>query len=116
MATMRDDIEHKLTDAGYGSVQIKTQLSPPWSSDWISEEGLAKLRTAGYSVPGAAPRRTSGPDRLDLDGQAARHPVPPVRFGKHQTEFGIRCDPVQSALSLPRLPRAVRSREGDLNR
>lgn len=66
MATMRDDIEHKLTDAGYGSVQIKTQLSPPWSSDWISEEGLAKLRTAGYSVPGAAPRRTSGPIALTL--------------------------------------------------
>lgn len=66
MATMRDDIEHKLNDAGYGSVQIKTQLSPPWSSDWISEEGLAKLRTAGYSVPGAAPRRTSGPIALTL--------------------------------------------------
>lgn len=94
MATMRDDIEHKLTDAGgYGSVQIKTQLSPPWSSDWISEEGgLAKLRTAGYSVPGgAAPRRTSGPIALTLTAKP-RDILCPPQCGSANTrlssEFG----------------------------
>jgi len=66
MATMRDDIAHKLTDHGYSDVEIVTSLSPAWSTDWISEEGLRKLREAGYSVPGPAPARTSGPVPLTL--------------------------------------------------
>lgn len=66
MGTMRDDIEHKLNDAGYQRVQINTSLSPAWSSDWISAEGRRKLREAGYSVPGPAPRRSSGPVALTL--------------------------------------------------
>ncbi len=66
MATMRDDIAHKLTDHGYSEVEIVTSLSPAWSTDWISEEGLRKLREAGYSVPGPAPTRTGGPVPLTL--------------------------------------------------
>ena len=66
MATMRDDIEHTLRGAGYRSVEVKTVLSPPWSTDWISESGLRKLRENGYSTPGPAPQRTSGPVPLTL--------------------------------------------------
>ena len=66
MATMRDDIAHKLTDHGYSDVEIVTSLTPAWSTDWISEEGLRKLRESGYSTPGPAPTRTSGPVPLTL--------------------------------------------------
>lgn len=66
MATMRDDIEHKLLDGGYTDVEIVTSLSPAWSTDWISEDGLRKLRETGYSTPGPAPARTSGPVPLTL--------------------------------------------------
>ena len=66
MATMRDDIEHKLIDHGYPDVEIVTSLSPPWSTDWISEDGLRKLRETGYSTPGPAPSRASGPVPLTL--------------------------------------------------
>ncbi|MFE7418443.1 1,2-phenylacetyl-CoA epoxidase subunit PaaD [Rhodococcus sp. NPDC057529] len=66
MATMRDDIEHKLTDAGYTTVRVKTVLSPPWSTDWISADGVRKLREHGYSAPGPAPARTTGPVPLTL--------------------------------------------------
>jgi ring-1,2-phenylacetyl-CoA epoxidase subunit PaaD len=66
MATMRDDIEHTLHDNGYESVEIVTSLSPAWSTDWISAEGLRKLRESGYSTPGPAPTRTSGPVPLTL--------------------------------------------------
>ncbi|MFC0450551.1 1,2-phenylacetyl-CoA epoxidase subunit PaaD [Rhodococcus jostii] len=66
MATMRDDIEHTLADAGYTAVEVKTVLSPPWSTDWISENGRRKLRESGYSTPGPAPLRTSGPVPLTL--------------------------------------------------
>jgi ring-1,2-phenylacetyl-CoA epoxidase subunit PaaD len=66
MATMRDDIEHKLLDHGYPDVEIVTSLTPAWSTDWISEDGRRKLRETGYSVPGPAPARTTGPVPLTL--------------------------------------------------
>ncbi|MFE9577395.1 1,2-phenylacetyl-CoA epoxidase subunit PaaD [Nocardia sp. NPDC006044] len=66
MATMRDDLEHKLRQHGYNRVRIRTRLTPAWSSDWISAEGRRKLSAAGYSVPGPAPRRAAGPVPLTL--------------------------------------------------
>ncbi|AOW95266.1 phenylacetate-CoA oxygenase subunit PaaJ [Rhodococcus sp. WMMA185] len=66
IATMRDDIERTLKEAGCPDVEVKTALTPPWSTDWISEEGRRKLRENGYSTPGPAPRRVSGPVPLTL--------------------------------------------------
>jgi ring-1,2-phenylacetyl-CoA epoxidase subunit PaaD len=66
MATMRDDIQHRLQLAGFPSVEVRTTLSPPWSTDWISDEGRRKLHENGYSTPGPAPRRGSGPVPLTL--------------------------------------------------
>ncbi|SFW91889.1 1,2-phenylacetyl-CoA epoxidase subunit PaaD [Amycolatopsis australiensis] len=73
MDTMRDDLEHALRSAGFADVEIRTQLSPAWTSDWISAEGRSKLAAAGIAPPGAAPRR-SGPIPLTLSP-----PVPAVR-------------------------------------
>jgi ring-1,2-phenylacetyl-CoA epoxidase subunit PaaD len=65
MDTMRDDLEHALVSAGYPDVEIRTQLSPAWTSDWISPSGREKLAAAGIAPPGVAPRR-SGPIPLTL--------------------------------------------------
>ena len=65
MATMRDDLVHKLTDAGYGDVRVRVELTPAWSSDWISARGRAKLAEHGISPPGAA-ARPDGPIALNL--------------------------------------------------
>ncbi|GAA2119113.1 1,2-phenylacetyl-CoA epoxidase subunit PaaD [Actinomadura napierensis] len=65
MATMRDDLVHRLTGAGFPRVEVRVVLDPPWSSDWISEHGRAALRAAGLSPPGPA-RRRSGPVGLTL--------------------------------------------------
>jgi ring-1,2-phenylacetyl-CoA epoxidase subunit PaaD len=65
MATMRDDLVHRLTDEGFADVRVRVQLDPPWTSDWISDHGRAALRAAGISGPGPAPRRT-GPVPLTL--------------------------------------------------
>ena len=51
MATMRDDLVHKLVDAGYAA-RVEIALSPAWSSDWITERGRAALRAHGLSAPG----------------------------------------------------------------
>ena len=56
MATMRDDLVHRLTDAGYAA-RVDIALSPAWSSDWITDRGRTALRDHGLSAPGPAPRR-----------------------------------------------------------
>lgn len=65
MATMRDDLVHRLQDAGYAA-RVEVALTPAWSSDWITERGRAALREHGISPPGPAPVRTGGPVPLTL--------------------------------------------------
>ncbi|MFG2084723.1 MULTISPECIES: 1,2-phenylacetyl-CoA epoxidase subunit PaaD [unclassified Spirillospora] len=65
MATMRDDLVHRLNGAGFPRVEVRVVLDPPWSSDWISERGRAALRDAGLSAPGPA-RRSAGPTSVNL--------------------------------------------------
>ena len=65
MATMRDDLVHRLTDAGYADVRVRVELSPAWSSDWITERGRAALAEHGISPPGAA-AKPEGPIALNL--------------------------------------------------
>ena len=63
MAAMRDDLVHRLTEAGFDRVRIAVQLSPPWTTDWISDKGRKALADNGISPPGQAPR---GPVALKL--------------------------------------------------
>ncbi|XRQ10495.1 1,2-phenylacetyl-CoA epoxidase subunit PaaD [Actinomadura welshii] len=65
MATMRDDLVHRLNGAGFPRVEVRVVLYPPWSSDWISERGRTALREAGLSPPGPA-RRADGPVGINL--------------------------------------------------
>jgi ring-1,2-phenylacetyl-CoA epoxidase subunit PaaD len=55
-----------LDDAGLGDVQIRSILSPPWTTDWISDEGRAKLRAYGI----APPERGDGRGSLKEEGPA----------------------------------------------
>lgn len=40
-----------LDGAGFGAVPVETVLSPPWTTDWISEAGRAKLLAYGIAPP-----------------------------------------------------------------
>lgn len=64
MATMRDDLLHALTAAGFRA-RVRVVLEPAWSSDWITARGRQALREHGLSAPGPAPERT-GPIPLTL--------------------------------------------------
>ena len=48
------DIETALHDRGIKDVRIKTQISPPWTTDWLSDKGRAKLIDYGIAPPRAA--------------------------------------------------------------
>ena len=63
---MRWDVRRRLADAGFGDVEIRTVLDPPWSSDWITPEGRRKLAEAGIAPPGPATRRAGGPVPVTL--------------------------------------------------
>lgn len=45
------DIRLKLIEKGYRNVVIQHQLSPAWTTDWMTEEGKQKLRAFGIAPP-----------------------------------------------------------------
>ena len=45
------DIRLKLIEKGFRNVQVKHQLSPAWTTDWMSETGREKLRAFGIAPP-----------------------------------------------------------------
>ena len=84
LEAIRDDLRAALTDAGYRSVEVRTVLSPPWTTDWITEAGRAKLADHGIAPPGRVGPRAAGPIPLTLGRAAPRVPCP--RCGSSLTE------------------------------
>jgi ring-1,2-phenylacetyl-CoA epoxidase subunit PaaD len=61
MDVIRGDIVAAARAAGHAEVEVRTVLSPPWTTDWISVDGRAKLAAAGTAPPeGSAPRMPHG--------------------------------------------------------
>jgi ring-1,2-phenylacetyl-CoA epoxidase subunit PaaD len=65
MATMRDDLVRTLREAGL-EARVRVSLSPPWTSDWITERGREALAAHGISPPGPAASAAHGPVPLTL--------------------------------------------------
>ncbi|MBB5373008.1 1,2-phenylacetyl-CoA epoxidase subunit PaaD [Acidocella aromatica] len=57
-------IRQALDAAGLADIQIRTELSPAWTTDWISEAGRQKLLAYGIAPPESAEAR------LKLKGDA----------------------------------------------
>jgi len=53
LEAIRDDLRAALIGAGYRSVEVRTVLSPPWTTDWIAPEGKRKLAQFGIAPPHA---------------------------------------------------------------
>ena len=45
------DIETALRSHGIEKLRLERRLSPPWTTDWISEAGREKLRAYGIAPP-----------------------------------------------------------------
>ena len=50
-AVINLDIETALRAEGVEKLRLKRQISPPWTTDWISAEGREKLRAYGIAPP-----------------------------------------------------------------
>jgi ring-1,2-phenylacetyl-CoA epoxidase subunit PaaD len=70
-------VRRALDAAGLGGVAVLTELAPPWTTDWISEEGREKLRAYGIAPP------PKGEGRGSLSEAA---PVACPRCGSTHTE------------------------------
>ena len=56
------EIETALRARGIERLRIERRLSPPWTSDWISQEGRRRLEAYGIAPPA---ERASAPSPLD---------------------------------------------------
>ncbi|MEL6417937.1 MAG: 1,2-phenylacetyl-CoA epoxidase subunit PaaD [Pseudomonadota bacterium] len=56
------EIESALRSRGVEQVRLRTQIAPPWTTDWLSDKGRKKLEAYGI----APPRPAGGPERCPL--------------------------------------------------
>ncbi|ETX16358.1 phenylacetic acid degradation protein [Roseivivax halodurans JCM 10272] len=50
-AVINLDIETHLRSRGIDNVRLERRLSPPWTTEWLSEAGREKLRAYGIAPP-----------------------------------------------------------------
>jgi ring-1,2-phenylacetyl-CoA epoxidase subunit PaaD len=58
MDAIRTDIVSALNAGGFADVAVSTDFAEPWTTDWITESGRAKLAAAGIVPPAPAGRVT----------------------------------------------------------
>lgn len=63
MDAIRSRVEHEAAVRGY-TADVRTRLSPAWTTDWMTEPGKEALRRFGIAPPG--PARPTGPVPVQL--------------------------------------------------
>ncbi|MBV8896392.1 MAG: phenylacetate-CoA oxygenase subunit PaaJ [Acidobacteriaceae bacterium] len=54
MDVIANEIRHAMQAHGVGHVQLATKLSPPWTTDWMSDEAKQRLREYGIAPPASS--------------------------------------------------------------
>ena len=84
---IRDDVRDALAAAGIADADVRITLTPPWTTDWISEEGRRKLREYGIAPPAAARDSNGTAAAVIRFVPGAAHPPPGCpRCGSSDTE------------------------------
>ena len=78
VAEMRADVVTRLRAAGFPDVDVRVELSPPWSTDDITEHGRTLLAQHGIAPPG------NRPVAVQLGVRLAAPACP--QCGSHRTE------------------------------
>ena len=90
---IEESIRQALDESGFDDVAIETVLSPPWSTDWISDEGREKLRAYGIAPPpkgaGAAALKNAAPAQCPRCGSTNTEEI--SRFGSTPCKALWRC-------------------------
>jgi ring-1,2-phenylacetyl-CoA epoxidase subunit PaaD len=91
---IRRAVREALDRAGYEHAVLEEVLSPPWTSDWLSESGRRKLNAFGIAPPEravASPRHLFHPPTVPCPrcGSTATEPV--SEFGSTPCKAHYRC-------------------------
>lgn len=84
-AIIRLDIETALAAKGLKNITVKQQLSPAWTTDWLSDKGRARLEEYGIAPPSPA----GGPDRCPHCGATDLEKI--SQFGSTPCKAAWRC-------------------------
>ncbi len=79
------EIEKTLREKGIERLQLKRQLAPAWTTDWLSSKGRAKLEAYGI----APPQPAGGPARCPHCGSTRLQMV--SQFGSTPCKAHWRC-------------------------
>ncbi|MEM9524640.1 MAG: 1,2-phenylacetyl-CoA epoxidase subunit PaaD [Pseudomonadota bacterium] len=80
------DVEATLRERGIGKLTVHTRLSPPWTTEWISDRGREKLLDYGIAPPD--PRR-KGPGKCPRCASGDVHLI--SQFGSTPCKAQWRC-------------------------
>ena len=69
-ADVRTAVATRLRESGAPATEVRTRttMSPPWSTDWISDDGRRKLREHGIAPPVGGARHAGGPVAVTIGG------------------------------------------------
>ena len=79
------EIERALRENGIENVEIKRQISPPWTTDWLSDKGREKLEAYGI----APPQPAGGPEKCPHCGGTDLEKI--SQFGSTPCKAQWRC-------------------------
>lgn len=48
---IRHEVERVVREAGYADAEVRMELAPAWTTDWMTEEGRRKLHEYGIAPP-----------------------------------------------------------------
>jgi ring-1,2-phenylacetyl-CoA epoxidase subunit PaaD len=86
-------VETALLEAGLKNAWVETVLSPPWTTDDISESGRAKLKAYGIAPPNATtPEGLFANDVVDCPRCGSAHTTKLSEFGSTACKAQWRCD------------------------
>ena len=85
MSVIAMDIETAMAKQGIEDLTLTTKIAPPWTTDWLSEKGRARLEAYGIAPPQSA----GGPTRCPLCKSSAVEKV--SQFGSTPCKAQWRC-------------------------
>ncbi|HEY3200080.1 MAG TPA: 1,2-phenylacetyl-CoA epoxidase subunit PaaD [Actinomycetes bacterium] len=83
MEAIAADVREAVETRGATAVEVRTELAPAWTTDWITEEGRRKLAAAGIAPPepvGDRGRTPSGPVQVTISPRCPRCGTPRTRL------------------------------------
>jgi ring-1,2-phenylacetyl-CoA epoxidase subunit PaaD len=93
------DIETALRARGIKLLRLETRLSPPWTTDWVSEAGRRRLREFGVAPPAEAAiavsplrRLTPSQPRIECPHCGSANTVKVSEFGSTPCKAQYKCE------------------------